>query len=88
MPLITITDNFGTNGNEIAKVVAVELDVELFDDRRLQNIVTKTGMPASAKYRFEKHAPGFWGLLHSHEHQYIWIQWKQPFTILRAMVRG
>jgi cytidylate kinase len=69
MPLITITDNFGTNGNEIAKVVAVELDVELFDDRRLQNIVTKTGMPASAKYRFEKHAPGFWDLLRSREPQ-------------------
>ena len=69
MPLITITDNFGTKGNEIAQIVAAELDVELFDDGRLQNIVTKTGMPASAKYRFEKHAPGFWGLLHSHEPQ-------------------
>ena len=37
MPLITITDNFGTNGNEIAQIVAAKLDVELFDDRRLQN---------------------------------------------------
>ena len=69
MPLITITDNFGTNGNEIAQLVATKLDVELFDDRCLQDIVTKTGMPVSAKYRFEKHAPGLWDLLRSREPQ-------------------
>ena len=55
MPLITITDNFGTSGNEIAQIVAAKLDVELFDDRRLQNIVTKTGIPDSAKHHFENH---------------------------------
>jgi len=72
MPLITITDNFGTSGNEIAQIVAAKLDVELFDDRRLQNIVTKTGIPASAKYHFENHSPGFWNLLRSHEPQVYW----------------
>ena len=69
MPLITITENFGTKGKEIAQIVAAKLDVELFDDERLQNIVTKTGIPASEKYRFEKNAPGFWELLRSRKPQ-------------------
>ena len=69
MPLITITDSFGNEGNEIAQIVAEKLGVEVFDDRRLQNIVTKIGLPAHAKYSFEMHAPSFWDLLRSHEPQ-------------------
>jgi hypothetical protein len=39
MPLITITASFGTNGNEIAQIVAQNLGVGLFDDKRLQSVM-------------------------------------------------
>jgi cytidylate kinase len=69
MPLITITDSFGTKGNEIAQIVAQSLGVGFFDDERLQTIVTETGMSACTEYRFDQHAPGFWERLRSREPQ-------------------
>jgi cytidylate kinase len=69
MALITITHGYGTKGNEIAKIVAQRLGVELFDDERLQTIVTETGMSARTEYRFDQHAPGFWERLRSREPQ-------------------
>lgn len=69
MPLITITDSFGNNGNEIARIVAEESGVGLYDDKKLQAIVMETGMSAGTQYRFDKHAPGFWERLLSREPQ-------------------
>ena len=60
MPLITITDSFGTNGNKIAQKVAQNLGVGLFDDERLQSIVQETEVPARTDYRFDQRVPGFW----------------------------
>ena len=69
MPLITVTDSFGTNGNEIARAVAQDLGVGLFDDKRLQLIVKKTEVSVRTDYRFDQQAPGFWELIRSREPQ-------------------
>ena len=68
MPLITITDNFGSKGNEIGQSVAQDLGVGLFDDKRLQDIVAEIGMSARAEYRFDQQSPGFWERLRGREH--------------------
>jgi len=75
MPLITITDSFGSNGIEIAKRVAEELGVEVFDDKRLQWMVSELEMPSGIGHDFDKHTPGFWERLLS----------RQPLVFLEAM---
>ncbi len=69
MPLITITDSFGTQGNEVARIVAQKLSVELFDDKKLQASVTVAEGPIRSEYRFDRQAPGFWDRLRSREPQ-------------------
>lgn len=67
MPLITVTDSFGNNGFEVAKVVAENLGVEVFDDKRLQAIVTERGVSSGIGFDFDKQTPGFWERLLSRE---------------------
>jgi cytidylate kinase len=69
MPLITITDSFGSKGNEIGQSVAQDLGVGLFDDKRLQDIVAEFGGSARAEYRFDQQSPGFWERLRGREPQ-------------------
>ncbi len=65
MPLITITRNIGCGGTTIATRVAEELQLELYDDRRLEEEATRMGFrPVDMKSLDEK-APGLldrlWG---------------------------
>jgi len=69
MPLITINHSFGIDGKGIAQTVAQKLGVELFDDKKLLTIVTKTEISTSTEYRFDQQAPGFWERLRSREPQ-------------------
>lgn len=46
MPLITITQNFGSNGLAIARKVAEGLGCELFDDQKLHALVRQKGISA------------------------------------------
>ena len=43
MALVTITSNLGSEGIEIARRAADELNVDLYDDNRLQQEAVKTG---------------------------------------------
>jgi cytidylate kinase len=84
MPLITITDSFGTNGNEIAQNVAQNIGVGLFDDKRLQSIVKETEVSARTDYRFDQQAPGFWERIRSREPQvYLDIMEAAVYDIAR-----
>ena len=69
MPLVTITDSFGTQGNEVARIVAQRLSVELFDDKKLQSSVADADRLGRTEYRFDRRAPGFWERLRSREPQ-------------------
>jgi cytidylate kinase len=64
---MTITDSFGTNGNEIAHTVAQQLGVGFFDDKKLQAIVSEMGISTQSEYQFDRHSPGFWERLRSRE---------------------
>jgi hypothetical protein len=44
MALITITRMLGCGGTDIARVVAKELDLEFYDDSRLENEAARMGM--------------------------------------------
>jgi cytidylate kinase len=66
MTLITITQNFGGEGMAIARKVADELGIELFDDRELHRLVQASGIPYSEISRFDEKAPGFLDQIMSH----------------------
>lgn len=60
MSLITITQNYGSDGMEVARNVAEALGWQLFDDRTLQGLVQQRGVaPEEIKHLDEK-APGYW----------------------------
>jgi len=59
MSLITITQSMGCPGAEIAKRVADSLDLELYDDARLQRTVQTMGKELQDLKHFDEKAPGF-----------------------------
>lgn len=60
MGLITITANIGCDGLEIARKVAEELSIDLYDDDRLRQEALKMGVKAEEMKGFEEKAPGYW----------------------------
>jgi cytidylate kinase len=62
MPLITITQNFGSNGLAIARRVAEGLGWELFDDQKLHELVQQKGISAEEISHLDEKSPGFWSL--------------------------
>jgi cytidylate kinase len=62
MPLITITQNFGSNGLAIARKVAEGLGCELFDDQKLHDLVQQKGISAKEINHLDEKSPGFWDL--------------------------
>jgi cytidylate kinase len=67
MALITVTQNFGGDGMAIARKVAKEFGVEMFDDSKLQRLVQAGGIPHSEISRFDKKAPGFLDQIMGHQ---------------------
>jgi cytidylate kinase len=67
MALITITQNFGGDGMAIARKVAEEFGVEMFDDSKLQKLVQASGIPYSEISHFDKKAPGFLDQIMGHQ---------------------
>ena len=59
MALITISYNMGSGGSTIAKRVAQELGVPLFDDANLQAEAVKHGLKDEELAHFQEKAPGF-----------------------------
>jgi cytidylate kinase len=60
MPLITITQNFGSSGLAIAGKVADELGCELFDDRKLSDLLKQKGISAQEISHLDEKSPGYW----------------------------
>lgn len=67
MPLITITHNYGIDGNEVAQIVATKLGIEVFDNKKLQSIVAENMGTKHNAFNFDQNAPGFWDRLSSRE---------------------
>lgn len=65
MPLITITRNIGCNGTTIARRVADELRLDLYDDARLEEEATRMGLRPQDMKSLDEKAPGLferlWG---------------------------
>jgi cytidylate kinase len=65
MALITITTGIGCEGTAIGQRVADGLKLELYDDQRLQEEATKTGIPPKALEGLDEKAPGLFSRLWS-----------------------
>ena len=59
MSLITITQNWGCQGPEIAKLVADHLNLELYDDARLLKTFQSVGKGFENLKKFDEKVPGF-----------------------------
>jgi cytidylate kinase len=57
MPLITITESTGCNGLAIARQVAGELGIELYDDSRLREEAIRMGLHEEKLKGFQEKAP-------------------------------
>jgi len=62
MSLITITQNYGAEGPEVARQVAETLGWKLFDDHRLQELIQKRGIAPEEVKKLDEKAPGYWDL--------------------------
>ena len=67
MSLITITRDIGCGGMTIARKVANELKLELYDDHRLQEEAIEMGVSSEDLNSFGKGAPGLFDRLLSHK---------------------
>ncbi|CAB1076028.1 hypothetical protein JY97_12205 [Alkalispirochaeta odontotermitis] len=63
MSLITITQSMGCMGDAIAKLVAERLNLELYDDARLQRTLQGIGRDLADLKDFDERAPGFFDRL-------------------------
>lgn len=65
MSLITISQNIGCGGMTIARLVADELKLELYDDEKLEKEALRIGIPPEDLKGFEEKVPGLfsriWG---------------------------
>lgn len=58
MPLITVTHSTGARGGAIAKQVAAQLDIDLYDDERLQKEALQLGMRTDELKKLDGKTPG------------------------------
>jgi cytidylate kinase len=65
MSLMTISKSMGTGGTTIAKRVAEKLNLELYDDQRLQQEALNMGIRADELKSLDEKAPGFFDRLWS-----------------------
>jgi cytidylate kinase len=63
MPLITISYSIGSDGLSIARKLSQELSVELFDDARLQEEVSRLGISSEEIRSLDEKQPGFFDRL-------------------------
>ncbi len=66
MALITISQNFGSGGLEIARLAADKLDLELYDDPKLQMIALEAGIQPEDLASIDEKAPGWFDRILSH----------------------
>ena len=69
MPLITISRGIGCGGMIVARLVADGLNLELFDDRKLQDEAIKMGIHSEDIKEIDEKAPAFFDFLLNHNQQ-------------------
>jgi cytidylate kinase len=69
MPLITITQNFGSAGVAIARKVADGLGWELFDDHKLHELIERQGISTREIHQLSEKSPGYWELFYKNRPQ-------------------
>jgi cytidylate kinase len=78
MPVITISRQMGSRGEEIAQVVARQLNYEYMDKNRIAEALRKYGLQPLEIETFDEKKPPFW--------DYMSIQRKRFLLILQALI--
>jgi len=65
MPLITISYGIGTEGHDIARKVADDLNMDLYDDQKFQEMVVEHKIRAEEVKELDEKEPGFFDRLFS-----------------------
>lgn len=63
MPLITITQDYGSHGYYVAQKVAEKLQLDLYDDESLREAAVKMGVKLENLKAIKEQVPGFWAQL-------------------------
>jgi cytidylate kinase len=69
MPLITITQNFGSDGVAIARKVAEALKWDLFDDTQFHELIERQGISTREIHQLSEKSPGYWELFYKNRPQ-------------------
>lgn len=72
MPLITITQDYGSHGYHVAKQVAEKLQLHLYDDETLRKAAIRLGVKTENLDGLKEHVPGFFDqLMHGKKDVYL-----------------
>jgi len=63
MPLITISQDYGSHGYYVAQKVAEELQLQLYDDETLREAAVKQGVQTENLQALKEQVPGFFDRL-------------------------
>jgi cytidylate kinase len=86
MPLITITQNFGSAGVAIARNVADGLGWEIFDDHKLHELIERQGISTREIHQLSEKSPGYWELFYRNRPQ-VFLSVVES-VVLEAAKRG
>jgi cytidylate kinase len=71
MPVITISRQLGSLGDEVAQLLGKQFDCNYLDKESLENLFGQFGMPKESLERFDERKPGFWDLFKTDKARYL-----------------
>jgi cytidylate kinase len=70
-PMVTISRQAGAGGDEIARLLAEELDWKLLDNDVVEKLLVEKGFPRAEAVNFEEKQPGLWHRFSSEKDKYL-----------------
>lgn len=71
MPIITISRQLGSLGDEIAQLLSNDFKCDYLDKKSLEKLFEKYGIPKENIERFDEKKPGFWDLFRTDKSRYL-----------------
>lgn len=83
MPVITISRQLGSLGNEVAKLLSQQFDCNYLDKESLEEVFGEFGMPKESLERFDERKPGFWDIFKTDKARYLHFMKEAVFEYAR-----
>jgi cytidylate kinase len=84
MAVITISREFGSNGDEIAHAIASKLKLELVDRHSVEQFLARYGVDESQIQRYDEKKPGVWDLFSTGKERYAHYVRLAVFDVARS----